>query len=178
MQKRYWWLAISQLVFLVSFGWTGELAPNLADQITSINPRQLVQVWIKLPQVEDALQLKASVNTLATTRAGRYQAAVARLRKNHADSQQELVEWLKVWEKDGRAANIKPHWIANIVEAEVAAGELAALGNRTDIEMIYLVPKIELIAPYKVDTPPTHSTGIGSNLQIINADDAWAEGYT
>jgi subtilisin family serine protease len=178
MQKRYWWLAIGQLVFLVSFGWTGELAPNLTDKITSVNPRQLVQVWIKLPQVEDGLQLKASVNALATTRAGRYQAAITRLRKNNSDSQLELVEWLKVLEKDSRAANIKPHWIANIVEAEVAAGELAALANRNDIETIYAVPKIELIRPDKIGSAPALSTGVSDNLKFIKADSAWKAGYT
>jgi subtilisin family serine protease len=178
MTKRYWWLAIGQLAFLVSFGWTGELAPNLTDKITSVNPRQLVQVWIKLPQVEDGLQLKASVNAQAATRAGRYQAAITRLCQNNTATQQELVRSLKDLENDGRAASIKPHWIANIVEAEVAAGELGALASRTDVETIYTAPKIELMAPYKVDPAPPLATGVTSNLQFINADEAWQAGYT
>jgi subtilisin family serine protease len=178
MSWRNWLILSGLLLVCLSMARSGELSPQLATQITSKQPNELVSVWIKLPSVESASQFKASVNAQAASRAGRYQAAITRLCQNNANSQQELVEWLKVWEKDGRAANIKPHWIANIVEAEVAAGELAALADRNDIETIYAVPKIELIRPDKIGSAPALSTGVSDNLKFIKADSAWKAGYT
>jgi len=44
--------------------------------------------------------------------------------------------------------------------------------------MIYAVPEIELIIPEKSSPAPALSTGVEDNLVFINADDAWAAGFT
>lgn len=178
MKKIGGWLVFALLVYWPSISWSGELAPNLVTQISSKKPNELAKVWIKLPRVENAVQFKASVNAQAATRAGRYQAAVNRLRQNNTTAQKALVQKLQELERNNLAAGIKPHWITNIVEAEVAAGELSRLASRNDIEMIYAVPKIESIMPDKVESAPPLSTGVSDNLTYINADDAWAAGYT
>lgn len=165
-------------ICLPSIAWSGELATNLVSQISSKKPNELVKAWIKLPRVNEATQFKASVNAQAATRAGRYQVAVSRLRRDNTNAQQALVQKLKEMASNNLAANIKPHWIANIVEAEVAAGELSRLASRGDIEVIYAIPQIESIMPDKVDAAPALSTGVEDNLTFINADDAWLAGYT
>jgi len=165
-------------ICLPSIAWSGELAADIVSQVSSKKPNELVKVWIKLPRVNDAFQFKASVNAQAATRAGRYQIAVSRLRQNNTNAQQALVQRLKEMESNNLAANIKPHWIVNIVEAEVAVGELSGLADRSDIQMIYAVPKIESIMPDKVDPAPALSTGVEGNLTYIKADSAWAAGYT
>jgi len=175
---------ISRLSVLVLFAclqsivWSGELAENLRDQISAKQSGDLVPVWIKLPRVESASQFKASVNAQATTRAGRYQVVVNRFRQDHTKAQKAMVQKLKELKRNNLASTIKPHWITNIVEVEVAAGELPQLAGRSDVETIYAVPRIELIAPNKIGETPALSTGVGNDLTYINADDAWIAGYT
>lgn len=165
-------------ICLPSIAWSGELAANLRDEISSMRSHELVKVWIKLPRVDDAFLFKASVNAQAATRTGRYQVAVSRLRQSNTNAQQALVQRLKEMASNNLAANIRPHWIANIVEAEVAAGELSRLASRSDIEVLYAVPQIESIIPDKVDAAPALSTGVEDNLTYIKADSVWAAGYT
>jgi len=175
---------ISRLSVLVLFAclqsivWSGELAENLRDQISAKQSGDLVPVWIKLPRVESASQFKASVNAQATTRAGRYQVVVNRFRQDYTKAQKAMVQKLKELKRNNLASTIKPHWITNIVEVEVAAGELPQLAGRSDVETIYAVPRIELIAPNKIGETPALSTGVGNDLTYINADDAWIAGYT
>jgi len=178
MRTIYRSLFFVLFICLPSIAWSGELAANLRDEISFMQSHELVKTWIKLPRVNDATQFKASVNAQAATRAGRYQVAVSRLRQNNTNAQQALVQRLKEMESNKLAANIKPHWIANIVEAEVTVGELSRLASRSDIEVIYAIPKIESIMPDKVDPAPSLSTGVEGNLTYINADMAWAAGYT
>ena len=178
MRTIYRFLFFVSFMCLPSIAWSGELAANLRDEISSMQSHELVKVWIKLPRVEDTFQFKASVNAQAATRAGRYQVAVSRLRQNNTNAQQALVQKLKEMANNNLAANIRPHWIVNIVEAEVAIGELSRLASRRDIEVIHAVPNIESIMPDKVDPAPALSTGVEGNLTYINADMAWAAGYT
>ncbi len=78
----------------------------------------------------------------------------------------------------GQADKIKGHWLVNIVEAEVSAGQLNALAKRNDIDMIYAVPKLELVEPTDVQPSPASPDTVTSTLKTINADDAWHAGYT
>ena len=89
-----------------------------------------------------------------------------------------MVRKLRQLQAAGLAASIKPHWIANIVEVEVAVSELIALAARPDVRTIFAVPKITAIKPTRVDWAPTLAAGVEDNLKFINADDAWAAGYT
>ncbi len=171
-------LVVVSFTCLAAFVRSGELAENLRNEISSVQSDDLVKVWIRLPRADDALQFKAAVNAQAATRLGRYHVAVSRLRQTNTKAQQALVRRLRVMEANGQAADVKPHWIVNIVEAEVAAGQLSGLAGRGDVDVIYAVPEIGLIMPDKVDPAPALSTGVEGNLAYINADDAWAAGFT
>jgi subtilisin family serine protease len=153
----------------------------LAEQVESKQPDELVRVWIKLPPVESYSQFKAAVKAQATTRAERHQTAIQRLRMNHSQSQQELLRELKKLEQDNLAANVKAHWLVNIVEADIAVGHLTQLAGRNDIEAIYPVPKIKTAEPTTAGEAkgmPALAAGVSNNLQFIKADSAWKAGYT
>lgn len=156
----------------------GELAPELIEQLGSKSPVEIVKVWIKLPQLETADQLSTSVSSMAGTRQGRHLAAIQRLKNQAYGAQKELLQHLRHLESSGRAGAIKAHWIANLVEAEVAAGELNALAARDDVEIVYSEPQITLVRPDKADAAVPKAAGIEDNITFIRAPEAWDAGYT
>ncbi len=159
-------------------GHAGQLDSGLESQIASGNPNDKVPVWIKLPEVESAGALKAVAGIRATTRAGRYEITSSRLKINHDISQQNLVAHLKQMEERDLTGKIKTYWLTNVVYAEIAAAELETLAERDDIETIYAVPKLTLIRPVKASPAYNQALGVEPNLEFINADAAWAAGYT
>ena len=165
-------------LLLPSFAAAGELTPELSARIRAKAAGDKIPVWIKLPRVEEASQLKASLKAAEPTRQGRHRAAIAQLKRNHAERQTGLVNRLRQMERDGQATGIRARWLANVIEAEVSAGQLEALANRADIELITAVPTLTLISPDSTDLTPASPDAVLDNLKVINADDAWAAGYT
>ncbi len=173
-------LSIAILLLLFHFsGWSGTLDTSLQEQITRTSSNELIPVWIKLPRTIPVKQLKAEVHSLAATRQERHAAVIDRLKSNNLQSQRNVLAKLRQLKQQGMVSQIKTHWLGNIIEAQVAAGQLATLADRSDIDMIYPVPKITLIEPLKADALVSEATaGVEPNLQFIRADSAWKMGYT
>ncbi len=159
----------------------GEISRELRTKIGSLDKNQLIRVWIKLPRVENPEQLKSFVNSASATRDGRYGEAYRRLKSTHQKSQQGVLARLNQLEKTGKCAKIKPSWLANLVEAEIAASELVSLAARKDIETIYSIPMLTSIKPKEPETGESQSESgsalIEPNLTFIKAHQAWAAGY-
>ncbi len=160
----------------------GRIAPDLQSQIDTSSADRLIRVWIKIPRAENPEQLKLSVNAAADTREGRYSEAHRRLKSAHQNSQQGVLSRLNQLQNFGKCAKIKPSWLANLVEAEIAASELNALATRNDIEAIYTIPLLTSIKPTSPEPGQsqgeTVSAGVEPNLTFIKAPQAWAAGYT
>ena len=171
-------LVITSIIFLTMSAWPGELSPQLRQHITTKGSVELIPVWIGLPRTERVTGLKTEVLQLASSHHGRYEAAMNRLKEEHVTRQANLLSHLEQLASQGRAGNIKSHWITNIIEVELAVGDLEVLAARDDIEMIYSVPSVNLITPEKMSPAPRMAAGVETNLSFVNADDAWAAGYT
>ncbi len=174
-------VAISAVFFFLVATWaqSGELAQNLAPVIDTQQPDDMVKVWIKLHRVEPATNLKAAINGSSTSEKIRHKTGVNKLQAEHRSSQADLVNRLEQFKADSRARNIKSFWIANIVQAEVAVGELEGLASRDDVDKVYAIPEISLIDPVgDITTVPTlspHATE--DNIAYVNADGAWGMGF-
>ncbi len=159
---------------------SGELSPGLEQQLAGKSASERVPVWIMLPPVIDNPRaFRAELRATHDTRAGRYRAALGRFQEEHPKRQEALVRQLQVMSARGEAAKIRPHWIVNMVEAEVNAGQLRALAARPDIDMIYTVPELKLVDPIQQLSPaaPVLDT-LTDNITFVRADEAWAMGYT
>lgn len=158
----------------------GELAPELRAKMKATSGDSLIKVWIKLPRTEQPQQLKSSVNSTAKTRAGRYAEAYNRLKSAHQNSQKDLLGRLNQLKQSGKCQSLKPSWLANLIEAEISSSELETIAARTDVEIVYPVPKLTLIEP--IVPSPTQSesgqAGVEPNLTYIKAPQAWAAGFT
>ncbi len=173
---RLW--IVSFLICLVSLGQAGELSKPLHDILTTKSANDFVSVWIKLPDKENISQLKAAVYPYAATRQERHARLITRLQADSRDAQRELLTTLRQWENQNLARNIRPHWLINVIEADLLAERLPQIAGRADVEIIDVAPQIVSTHPDKITPAPALSTAIGSNLTLIRADEAWAAGYT
>jgi len=159
---------------------SGRFDSHLLEELQQKSADELVRVWIEVKTDHSAAALKTRVVASGATRAERHALALTALHRQ-SQTQKDILVGLENLQKQKRAEHVKGHWIVNIIEAEVSAGELQNLAARSDVETIYLEPKIELIAPTATGTPeaaPADATGSESNLQHIRAPEAWDAGYT
>ncbi len=160
----------------------GEISPDLRAKINATDKSQRIHVWIKLPRTENPEQFKLSVNSVSDTRDGRYEEAYQRLNSSHKGSQKSVLNRLNQLQSSGKCSKIKASWLANLVEVEIAAGELESLSTRSDIEAIYLIPKLTSIKPTEPEAGQSESesvsAGVEPNLTFIRAPQAWAAGFT
>ncbi len=159
----------------------GEIGEDLSRKINSSRQDEKIRVWITLPRAESASKFKATLLSQSDTRRGRHELALKQLKDENSHAQSGLINALEQLESRGRATRIKSHWITNLVEAEVAAGELRALAARGDVERVIIPPEIVLIAPVEeksVAGGALAPDSITSNLKYIRAPEAWAAGYT
>ncbi|MDH3890339.1 MAG: S8 family peptidase [candidate division Zixibacteria bacterium] len=156
----------------------GQVTDNLQAELAGANGDQLVPVWIQLDSQNGTALLKAAVSESDVSRAKRNRATVQQLKQTHSEQQQSLVATLRQLEAQGQVRNIKQHWMINLVEAEIKAGSIASIAAHDDVIMIHAKPRITSVLPDKVETAPPLSTGVRDHLTAINADDAWAAGYT
>lgn len=164
--------------FLATTGKAGEMDPELQAQISGRSPSEKISVWIELVPVRDSRSFRAEMQAASPSRQERHRLAVETLKREHGNSQKNLVAHLKQMQSRGEATKIRPRWIANLVEAEVSIGQLRGLANRPDVEMIYPVPTLRLIEPEQPQLSPEAPDTLPNNLKVIRADDAWAAGYT
>ncbi|MEE8404569.1 MAG: S8 family serine peptidase [candidate division Zixibacteria bacterium] len=172
-------LTIAISLLFVPTAMAGKLSPGLSSEISTIPDDSLVAVWIQLPKVK-SVSVKKSKSAALITRAERYSQKYNFLKSAHKASQQQLLGSLNRLRAGGKSTEIKSSWLANVVEAKIAAGELEKLSKRNDIKTIYLVPGLTSIQPddTRVQKSPSFSAGVQSNLSYINADQAWLAGYT
>ncbi len=155
----------------------GQIADNLLERISSTSSDQKLSVWIVLRSDLTDRPLKAAAVDKFTHKE-RYQTVMAQLQQNSSESQQALLEALSQHEAAGRVQQVKQHWLVNVIEVDIEAGAIADLALRDDVDMIYAVPRLTAIVPDKSDATATLSAGVSEHLEFINADEAWAAGYT
>jgi subtilisin family serine protease len=182
MKRHLLPFAISILLLLsVSNVRAGQLSPNLAETISAKSPTDTVSVWITIKPTLDNNTFKAAVMAQSASRAEQHRFAVTQLRAANLPAQQNLIGHLDSLRTTGKAGNVKGHWIANVVEAQVAVSELNSLALRSDVESVDLAPRLELIAPIEPSPAEVLNPTAGyipNHLKQIRADSAWKLGYT
>ncbi len=174
-------LQLATLALLICGNLTaGQLSPDLTQKIAALDSDQMVKVWIELPQSGQAQSYRSAAPSVATA-VELHRNALTTLKDGHASAQADLVAHLEQMEIQNRAVSIKPHWLVNVIEAEISVSELAALALRSDIATISVQPTISLIRPVEesaVTEDQMQPDAIEANLTHIKAPQAWTAGYT
>ena len=174
-------IVLALLTILCAAAGAGELHSDLTAMMQTGSPDAQVTVWIRLTPSQSVGRFKTAVLSQAQTRMERHALAVRQLRRDHQQAQRSLVEQLERLQQAGKVSELKTYWIANVVRATVALGELEQLAARPDVEQVIPVTQPSSIKPERTRTLPHTALGtdsITSNLGFIRADEAWGMGFT
>lgn len=169
------------ILCLSKTGAAGQILPDLQSKIKTSNKDQMIRVWIKLPPAESLELLRLEVESSSSSREERYHDAYNRLKSAHQSKQSQLKSVLEQKRSSGKCKNIKYSWLANVIEAEISAGELESLSLRNDIETISTIPMLTSVGKTgqtQSSGKTLSSAGVEPNLTFIRAPQAWALGYT
>lgn len=82
-------------------------------------------------------------------------------------------------ELGARGVVYRPYWIANVIWVRGDMDAIQAMAQRADVAHLYANPKVQLREPeVEISDAVVKKDGIEWNLQMVNADDVWAAGYT
>ncbi len=91
--------------------------------------------------------------------------------------QADVLSILQAETRSNRVANIKCHWITNMINCETTADVIYQLSEHPDIEaIIYNKNEYMLFDDEAERVEPTR--GMTENIKKVNADDVWTLGYT
>ncbi|MBE6294701.1 MAG: hypothetical protein E7090_08495 [Bacteroidales bacterium] len=106
---------------------------------------------------------------------------VEELKTFSANAQADVLSYLQAEEANGKVANIKSHWITNVISCDATAEVIYALSQLSEIEIIghdaeqKIVQEEENIEQL---LPSYESYKATPHVLQINADDVWNLGYT
>lgn len=159
----------------VSYLNAGTMTESLVKAVDGKSTLAFIRVAIEPAFNYPQISLKAAQAPFAT-RKDRYRAGMEALHEIADRTQPPVRQALQQLEITGLARKVKPYWIANVIEAEVAVGSLAALAADPGVASVELFPEPTAIRELPGSMiPPT--VGVETNLKVVKADSAWAAGY-
>jgi len=177
IRQRIFIFIILAVLSLSSIIEAGYISGPLEQQLSAMSPDEFVRVLIIPVSDHNPALFKSALIDQYHTRGDRHRAGIEQLRAVADQSQKVVRTRLSEMQSSGQIRNVKPLWIANLIEAEVTAGGLRQLVSEPTIEKIEAYPTVVSI-PDIVDTRLSLSfENVGKNLKAIKADSAWAAGY-
>lgn len=168
-------LGLALAVFAAGSAWAGYVADQLQREVETGGTDDLIHVVIVPVSDHNSAAMKAAVTRTYATRAEQYRAAMSELKDVASRTQTPALRLVNDLAGRGRARNVKSFWIDNVIEAEVAAADIAALAADPSIEEIVLYPTV--VSLPMASAPAMEVAGVEDNLKFIKADSAWKAGY-
>ena len=142
----------------------GTISPEVSSLMQSANTSDKISVIV-------TMKAKADLTGINESNRRKRRTKILNALKNNANaSQKGLTAWL---ESDKDVAGWKLLWMINAVATELPAGKIHQLAARDDVDTITLDAKIKIQAD-STGTPTTAEW----NLQAINANSLWDQGFT
>ena len=164
----------------------GEVDARLDAVLRDAAPDQTISVLVELDDQADLTALDADLDAVRASRHERHDVVVRELQHRAAASQPAFLDALEPLRAAGGLTAVRPFWIANVVRLEGTPDAVRAVATLPGVERVVANPRIESIAPVGAPVPaPVRGSGtplaaddpeIG--LEVINAPEAWALGYT
>ncbi len=161
-----------------------EVTPAIQTAVAERGEEAFISVNLRLDaQVDDQLLYHQS-RTISNPDKRR-SFVINELKQFSKQTQAELLDWLRIKEAEGKVRNIRPLWIANLINCEAKPEVIQELMTRKDLARVDYnkerqvlmanpeQPSVPVIEPDNIVSP-----NLAWNVTLVNADQAWAEGYT
>ena len=175
--KRNLFTLILALLCLGGFAQT--ITPELAEEMNRRSDDEKIDIVIIMKQQCDNELLNHRAAHF-TTRAERRDFVVNELKQHAEATQHELQRSLVEMEGQNMVANVKVLWIANAISLSATKTAILDLAQRADISLIGYDKLEQAIpnSPQSQKNVDSQARAIAEHVTHVNADDAWALGYT
>ncbi len=168
------------------------LTDKLQDALAERGEEEFIRVNLRLAEQYDD-QLLYQESRAIQDREVRRKHVVNTLKKFSASQQADLISYLQSQESSGLVRNIRPLWIANLVNVEIQPMVLQELSARKDLDRIDYDEERNLLlsgesasglSSGKIAANPVNEadkldrTNPAWNVTLVNADQVWDLGYT
>ena len=158
----------------------GEIGDSFIPVLQQAGPDEFVSGIVML---SEQLDLDWIENEIAareyTSRWRRHGFVIRRAQSLAARTQGDLLVALEGYKRQGKVANYKPYWIANLVVVDATPSVFYDLTLRADVGLIHFNAPIDLrIAETALDEPLPATETYYPGQFCINVGPAWDLGYT
>ncbi|MBE0661531.1 MAG: S8 family peptidase [Bacteroidales bacterium] len=154
-----------------------KLTPDLVSEISKTHKSELLPINIRLVEQYDPTSKQDILQHLNQAQVRSY--IVTELKSFANASQEGLLKELDALSKTGEVIQVKPLWIANVINCYATPEAITQLANRSDIERIDLDEERILIDPVEItELEYVGSKEITYNVNIMNVPQVWSLGFT
>jgi subtilisin family serine protease len=180
MKKIFYFLIFCTLISLTFKAFSQpEVTASLLELLAEKDAEDFLPVNIRLTQQYDPEKLqKESFTQQAGTK--RREFVINQLRAFSQQEQESLIHELEQMQKQGLIDEIRPYWIANIVHVKAKPQAIAELMSRKDLARLdYDKEHYGLMhRQSELSVDETKKNIIAWNVSMVNAPQAWSQGYT
>ncbi|NIT58693.1 MAG: hypothetical protein GWN00_21445, partial [Aliifodinibius sp.] len=128
-----------------------------------------------------AKELSDYLDSTCNTLAERRRKGVKLLLEIAEETQVSVMETLRKWESEDKAANIECRWLTNSISVDLQPDKIEQIARHNDAERIFQYPKPRIMERDDFYSPGSielsKNCGVEENLKYIGADSAWKMGY-
>ncbi len=157
----------------------GRISDNLAEQLRDLGPGEFIDALVMMDQQYPAGQVDEALRAQRVSLQQRHEIVVTELRELAAESQQDVLALLELYEESGEVRDLRSFHVANMIYVNATVEVIEELAARGDTGDLYPNYPIELIEP-EIATPKEGEAGrdsrtLGNGLPVINAPQVWYE---
>ncbi len=174
--------AILSLMVLFSLdSIAGVIDSKLDAFLSKAGDEDKITCLIMLNDQFDTETFKMQMNMSNSTVRQRHAYVINSLREIASRSQAPLLADLETLTRQGMAADVRGWWIVNAITGDLSAAAIHNIARHESVEGIYLWEEptlIKPIGPIGAEPEPPAAARVETGLQVINAHQVWALGYT
>jgi subtilisin family serine protease len=171
-------LSAVTILFVASLAGAGTIQPPLDEMIAGSQAGEFTGVVLVMADRVDNHNLNMDLKSRRVTLAERHYEVVTTLMQKATDTQGPVLEVLNQLEASGQVREIRPFWISNMIAFEGTPTAIEQAAALEEVEKIIFDAPVETIEPIINDTEPPLVTTRSQGLDVINAPEVWAMGYT
>lgn len=152
------------------------IEPELQNAIKQ-NKGEKININIILKSQIDLKELRSNLYTIKDKEVRR-NLAIKELQSFAKEEQNDLLNILRAGEKSEQVSDIKCRWISNYINCNATADIIYMLSSHPDVRLIGYNEEKYLLWNEEATKVEDYKAVITENITQVNADDAWAEGYT
>lgn len=180
MKKTFFLFPILILFLLSTVATAGEISFGLEKYMNDHPWESSIKVIVRLEAQADIEYLDNYLRQTNATRKYRHKVVVTELRDVAESTQGELLNYLAEKEAEGSVLEYRPFWIFNAIAVDAERDVIQEIASRQDVDLVYPDVQVQRIEPVEVHLEDSRkgNRSVEPGLEVINAPQVWAMGYT